>query len=154
MARYLSVASNLVAGLVAGSVLALTAYARAAEPTEIKIGYLRGPEKKATISLLDAPSDNDGVAGARLAVEDNNTTGRFLNQRFVLEDFRIKTADEVPGAIAALAERAVSIAIADLPPDDLLKAADAGRVQGLLIFNASAIDDRLREEDCRANVVH
>ena len=42
--------------------------------------------------------------------------------------------------------------IADLPPDALLKAADAGR--DLVFFNAGATDDRLREEDCRANVIH
>ena len=135
-------------------VLALSWEARAAEPAEIKIGYLRLPETKATISLLDMPPDNDGIAGAQLAIEDNNTTGRFLNQRFLLEDIRLKAADDLAGAVAALAERGISIVIADLPADALLKAADAGREQGLLIFNAGAIDDRLREEDCRANVIH
>jgi ABC transporter substrate binding protein (PQQ-dependent alcohol dehydrogenase system) len=44
--------------------------------------------------------------------------------------------------------------IADLPADALLKAADAGAARKLLFFNVGAIDDRLREEDCRANVVH
>ena len=100
------------------------------------------------------PSDNDGVAGAQLAIVDNNTTGRFLDQRFLLEDIRLKAADDIASAVAALAERGISIVIADLPADALLKAADAGREQGLLLFNAGAIDDRLREEDCRANVIH
>jgi ABC transporter substrate binding protein (PQQ-dependent alcohol dehydrogenase system) len=36
----------------------------------------------------------------------------------------------------------------------LLKAADAGRPRGLLFFNVAATDDRLREEDCRGNVIH
>ena len=44
--------------------------------------------------------------------------------------------------------------IADLPADALLKVADALRDRGTLLFNAGAIDDRLREEDCRANVIH
>ena len=140
--------------LAAGIVLALTSGVGAAEPAEIKIGYLRLPEIKATISLLDVRPDNDGIAGARLAIEDNNTTGRFLNQRFLLEDIRLKATDNIADVVAALAERGISIAIADLPADALLKAADAGREQGLLILNAGAIDDRLREEDCRANVIH
>jgi ABC transporter substrate binding protein (PQQ-dependent alcohol dehydrogenase system) len=140
--------------LAAGVVLVLTSGVCAAGPAEIKIGYLRLPQSKGTISLLDAPSDNDGIAGAKLAIEDNNTTGRFLNQRFLLEDFRLGAAEDLAGAIAALAERGISIAIVDLQADALLKAADVGREQGLLIFNAGAIDDRLREEDCRANVVH
>ena len=40
------------------------------------------------------------------------------------------------------------------PPDALLKAADALRDRGTVLFNAGAIDDRLREQDCRANVIH
>ena len=38
--------------------------------------------------------------------------------------------------------------------DALLKAADALRDRGTVVFNAGAIDDRLREQDCRANVIH
>src|SRR6187431_2680851 len=37
-------------------------------------------EAPAPVSLLDAPPTDDGVAGARLAINDNNTTGRFLRQ--------------------------------------------------------------------------
>ena len=131
---------------------AVTALARAAEPLEIKIGYLRVPESKAAISLLDVPPEDDGIAGARLAIADNNTTGKFLNQRFVIEDVRLKDGNDPAAAVAALAARGVSIVIADLPADALLKAADAGH--DLLFFNAGATDDRLREEDCRANVIH
>jgi ABC transporter substrate binding protein (PQQ-dependent alcohol dehydrogenase system) len=123
-----------------------------AEAAEIKIGYLRVPAIKAAISLLDVPPENDGVAGAKIAIDDNNTTGKFLNQKFSLEDVRLKPADDPAAAVAALAERGVSAVIADLPADALLKAADAGR--DLVFFNAGATDDRLREDDCRANVIH
>ncbi len=123
-----------------------------AEAAEIKIGYLRVPAIKAAISLLDVPPENDGVAGAKIAIDDNNTTGKFLNQKFSLEEVRLKPADDPAAAVAALAERGVSAVIADLPADALLKAADAGR--DLVFFNAGATDDRLREEDCRANVIH
>lgn len=132
----------------------MTSIALAAEPIEIRIGYLRLPESKVAISLLDVPPDNDGIAGARLALEDNNTTGRFLNQRFLLEEVRLKQADDAVAAVTALVEHGASIVIADLPADALLKAADAGRERGLIFFNAGALDDRLREQDCRANVVH
>ena len=37
------------------------------------------------LSLLDLPPQDDGIAGARLAINDNNTTGRFLKQEFTLE---------------------------------------------------------------------
>ncbi len=125
-----------------------------AEPLTIKIGYVGRAEKKATISLLDYPPDNDGVAGARLALEDNNTTGKFLNQRFSLEEARVKAGTDPTDVILRLADHGISFFIVDLPADMLLKAADAGRARGLVFFNAGAIDDRLREEDCRADVIH
>ena len=36
----------------------------------------------------------------------------------------------------------------------MLAAADALRDHGAVLVNAGAIDDRLREGDCRANVIH
>src|SRR5205085_3258451 len=98
-----------------------------AEPLEIKIGYLRMPESRAAISLLDVPPDNNGIAGARLAIEDNNTTGKFLEQRFTLEEVKLKDTDDAAAAVSALAGSGVSLVITDLPPDALLKAADASR---------------------------
>ena len=44
--------------------------------------------------------------------------------------------------------------MADLPAAALLKAADAAGPRGVLVFNAGATDDSLREEECRANVFH
>jgi ABC transporter substrate binding protein (PQQ-dependent alcohol dehydrogenase system) len=143
--KLLCTAALTVAGL---------ACACAAEPGEIRIGYLRQPQPRITLSLLQTPADNDGVAGAQMAIDDNNTTGRFLNQRFALEEVRLREKDDPAAAVLALAERGVSLVIADLSPEALLKAADAGRPRGLVLFNAGAIDDRLREEDCRSNVMH
>ncbi len=125
-----------------------------ADPVETKIGYLRRTEPKSSLSLIQIRPENNGIAGAQLAINDNNTTGEFLNQRFSLEDVRLNENDDAAAATIALAERGVSLVIADLPADSLLKAADSGRSRDLLFFNAGAIDDRLREEDCRANVIH
>ena len=132
---------------------ALVTSALAADPVEIGIGYLRRADVRQTLSLVDQPAENDGVAGARLAIEDNNTTGRFLNQHFTLEEVRLKQGEDASKAAVALADR-VAFIIADLPADALLKAADAIRDRGTGLFNAAATDDRLREEDCRANVIH
>jgi ABC transporter substrate binding protein (PQQ-dependent alcohol dehydrogenase system) len=120
----------------------------------IKIGYLRTAEQRTTISLIEAPAPNAGLAGAELAIDDDNTTGRFLNQSFSLEDVKIKPDENPAAAVNALAEQAISLVIADLPAKQLLEAADSGRSRGMIFFNAGATDDRLREEDCRANVIH
>ena len=140
-------------GLVIG-LSALGTSALAADPVEIGIGYLRRAGAKPTLSLVEEPAANDGVAGARLAIEDNNTTGKFLNQHFTLEELRLKEGDDAAAAAVTLADRNIDFIIADLPADALLKAADAIRGRGMVLFNAGAIDDRLREQDCRANVIH
>jgi ABC transporter substrate binding protein (PQQ-dependent alcohol dehydrogenase system) len=144
MIRWLVGAIGL--GLLATSALA-------AEPIEIRIGYLHHAVIQSTLSLVKQPAKNDGIAGARLAIEDNNTTGKFLNQNFSLDAMRLRDGDDVTKAAAALANNNGFI-IADLPADELLKAADALRDHGTVLLNAGAIDDRLREEDCRANVIH
>jgi ABC transporter substrate binding protein (PQQ-dependent alcohol dehydrogenase system) len=127
--------------------------ALAAEPVDVNIGYIHHAGTKETLSLTAQPAANDGIAGAQLAIEDNNTTGKFLNQHFNLDEVRLKAGDDVVKAAQTLAGHDGFI-IADLPADELLKTADALRDNGTLLLNAGAIDDRLREEDCRANVIH
>jgi ABC transporter substrate binding protein (PQQ-dependent alcohol dehydrogenase system) len=143
----------LIRLLLAGTIL-FAWISASADAAEIKIGYLRRTEPKANLSLIQIPADNNGLAGAQLATNDNNTTGKFLNQQFSLEDVRLTEGDDAAAATMAIAERGTSLVIADLPADTLLKAADTGAPRGLLFFNVGAIDDRLREEDCRANVIH
>src|SRR6202453_4382816 len=96
---------------------------------------------------MDIPAANDGVAGAQLAVDDDNTTGRFTKQHYTLVDKSLHAGDDLADAGAAMI-------ISDIDADGVLKVADAAKARGLAIINAGATDDRLREEDCRANVVH
>jgi ABC transporter substrate binding protein (PQQ-dependent alcohol dehydrogenase system) len=131
----------------------VTTSALAADPVEIGIGYLRYAGVKSTLSLVAQPAENDGVAGALLAIEDNNTTGRFLNQHFTLTEVKLKAGDDVAAAANSLADRDGFI-IMDLPADELLKVSDTLRDRGTVLLDAGAIDDRLREQDCRANVIH
>lgn len=134
--------------------LAATSAILAADSVIVKIGYLSRVERAETISLLEQPAPNNGVAGAQLAIEDNNTTGKFLNQSFSLEATRLKDSEDPVAAAMQLADRGVSLTILDLPAGVLLKIADAGRARGLLLFNVGAADDRLRQEDCRPDVIH
>ncbi|WP_290986620.1 ABC transporter substrate-binding protein [Hyphomicrobium sp.] len=105
------------------------------------------------LSLLDQPSPDDGIAGAKLGIADNNTTGRFLNQSFKLDVLNGNVDDLIKGAQEKLAAGDAFI-IADMAPDSLLKFSDAMAGKPVQIFNVGNPDDRLREEDCRANVMH
>jgi substrate-binding family protein len=145
--------ASLIRLLLAGGFLFawMSACAGAAE---ISIGYLRRTDPKPTLSLVQTPAKDDGIAGARLAIGDNNTTGRFLGQQFSLEDLSLAGGADAAAATIALAERGVSLVLADVAAGEPLNAADAGAPRKVLFFNIGATDDRLREEDCRANVIH
>jgi ABC transporter substrate binding protein (PQQ-dependent alcohol dehydrogenase system) len=124
------------------------------QPLEIKIGYLHQPPSRIRISLIDVPAANDGLAGAQLGAEDDNATGRFLNQRYTLLDKTVGENDDPVAAMNALADQGASFIVTSLDADTLLKTADAAKARGVTLINAFAIDERLREQDCRANVIH
>ena len=106
------------------------------------------------LSLLDMPPPDDGVAGARLAINDNNTTGRFLKQEFTLEVVESGESRELVAEVKKQVEGGVSFIVADASPQAMVALADALKGQRALILNAGSSDDRLREQDCRPNVVH
>jgi len=140
--------------LIGATLLSVIAtQALAADPLEVGIGYLRHAGVKETLSLVQQPAENNGVAGVKLAIEDNNTTGKFLDQHFTLDEADLKNGEDVVKAATTLAEHDGFI-ILDLPADEVLKVADALRDRGTVLLDAGSIDDRLREQDCRANVVH
>jgi ABC transporter substrate binding protein (PQQ-dependent alcohol dehydrogenase system) len=143
---------RLLAGVCA--LVALSGPGLSDQPLEIKIGYLYQAPSRIRISLMDVPSGNDGLAGAQLATEDDNATGRFLNQRYTLIDTLLGEGDDPVAAMNALADQGASFIVTSLDADRLLKVADAGKARGETLINASALDERLREQDCRANVIH
>jgi len=124
-----------------------------AETLDVKIGYLGTTEKMSTISLLEMPASNAGLAGAQLAIDDNNTTGKFLSQSFALEEIMLNGKDDPAAAVQKFSNRGISLIVIDVSADSLLKAANAGQ-QGAVFFNSGATDDRLRQADCKANIIH
>src|SRR6202034_3923550 len=69
-------------------------------------------------------------------------------------DAKLTPGEDALAALKGMLEDGVRFFIVDLPPAEVLAVADAARASGALVFNAGATDDRLREEDCRANVIH
>jgi ABC transporter substrate binding protein (PQQ-dependent alcohol dehydrogenase system) len=124
-------------------------------PQDIRIAYLYGIQKgRLTISLLDRPPVDRGLDGAKVAINDNNTTGRFMGQNFILTDIGLaEGADPVP-EVQKLLAGGVQFIVADVSAPDLLKIADAVKEKDVLVFNAGSPEDSLREQDCRDNVIH
>ena len=128
----------------------ITATAGAALATDSRVphGRTRRPSASATcagrsrgqtISLLDKPPPDDGLAGAKLAINDNNTTGRFIGQQFELDRSRRCAPDDDPAAaLTALVERGITLVLTDVPADRLLRLAAAGRDKQVTLFNIGA----------------
>lgn len=135
-------------------IAALAVLPATAEPLLVKVGVLRQTHSTETLSILDLPAADDTLAGALLGAADNNTTGKFTGQSFETIDAKLAPGEDAAAAVAKLVDEGAGVVIADLAADDLLRAADALKARDALIINASAPDDQLREENCRANVVH
>ncbi|MEQ1951120.1 ABC transporter substrate-binding protein [Mesorhizobium sp. CN2-181] len=121
---------------------------------DIKLGYLRAYEPQLALSVLDVPPRDQGVAGANVAINDNNTTGKFLNQKFTLDVTEVKPDADVVPVFSEMVAKGDRYVLTDLSAKQLLSIADIARDNGVLLFNVGATDDSLREEDCRVNVFH
>lgn len=149
-----------LASVNVGAVMAQTAsqQAQTAKPAkqvvEIRLGYLRAYAPRLALSVLDVPPRDEGVAGAKVAIADNNTTGNFLGQKFSLDVTEVKPDADVLPAFKEMVAKGDHYVLADLSAQQLLSIADIARDNGVLIFNVGATDDILREEECRVNVFH
>lgn len=130
-----------------------------AKPDDKKLSYsillareLR--ERPLPLSLLDQPPADDGVQGGKLGISDNNTTGRFLNQEYALDVVENANADELIKAVSAKVDAGAKFVVVDAAAATLLALSDALKGRDALVFNAGAADDFLREDQCRANVMH
>ena len=111
------------------------------------------PEAEPLSLMQTIPTDN-GVAGARLAAQEINVTGKFLGLNYAL-DVKIVQPD---GDIVAEAKKALAakpaMIVTDLDPADLLAIADLPEAAGAVLLDARTIDDSTRAENCRQNVFH
>ena len=126
-----------------------------ADVVDIRIAYLSQRVKELPpLSLVDQPATDNGLMGARLGIDDNNTTGRFTKQNFVLDETTVAEDGDMAAAFRELYGKGDRFFILDLPAAQLLAVADLPEARDTLLFNVRAKDDTLRNEQCRANMLH
>jgi ABC transporter substrate binding protein (PQQ-dependent alcohol dehydrogenase system) len=146
--------SWLVMMLVGAGAL-LPAAGFCSEPQAARIGWLSQKAKRALpLSYLDQPPEDEGVQGARLGIADDDTTGHFTGQSFELAERVVAEDGDIAAAFRDLAASNVRLVVTDLPAAELLLVASLPEAATATIFDAAAPDDRLRGEDCRANILH
>ncbi len=127
----------------------------AAALTTVPIGYLKQEVKKVIpLSRLKVEPEDIGIAGAEIALKDNNTTGRFTKQQFTLEVEQVPVGGDAVQALEKLVQSGHRYVVVDAPAETLLRLSDAVKGKDVLLFNVRAPDENLREKDCRANVLH
>ena len=130
------------------------AVAQNSDPLNIKTAVLTiKHDREKPISRLDLPPRDLGLAGARQGNLDNNSTGRFLNQTYELLEASTR-ADEATAQLDEWIADGVQYIVVLGTADDLLALSDHVAGKNVLLLNAQAQDNRLRNDACRANVVH
>ncbi|HEV7435845.1 MAG TPA: ABC transporter substrate-binding protein [Pseudorhizobium sp.] len=124
------------------------------EPLQVRLGYLRAYEPQLTLSVLDLAPRDEGVAGANVAIADNNTTGSFLGQAYALDVVEVKLDDDITAATEELLAKGVNYILTDVSAEQLLSITDLITNRDVLVFNVGATDDRLREEACHRRIFH
>jgi ABC transporter substrate binding protein (PQQ-dependent alcohol dehydrogenase system) len=105
------------------------------------------------LSNLDPIPADRGIAGAKVALSDTRTTGRFMGHDYQLAIVSVEPGGDLAGA--AQAALAVSpILFLDAPAADLLTVADLPEASDALLFNVASGERRLRDADCRSNLLH
>jgi ABC transporter substrate binding protein (PQQ-dependent alcohol dehydrogenase system) len=140
-------------GALAGVLVA--GLGRAADQLDVTVTYLSRDEPPIEpLSLAEPVLTDEGLMGARQALDDNQTTGRFLGHNYQLVE-RIVPQDGDLGAVfdeaLAAGER---LFVADLKKDDLLALAQKADAAGAYLFNGRAEDDELRTSACFASILH
>jgi ABC transporter substrate binding protein (PQQ-dependent alcohol dehydrogenase system) len=121
----------------------------------ITIHYLgKKYDEPVPLSLVDPVLTDNGIQGARLAIQDNNKSGQFLGQHYELIEDIVPADGDVAAKAKEILKNGPAVIIADLEPNDLLAVADLPEAKESIVFNIRSSDDKLRGENCRFNVFH
>ena len=121
----------------------------------INIAYLSQEQPvPPSLSNLDPFIADKGLLGSVLAINDNNTTGQFTGQSFVLNKFIVPIDGNVVEVFNKEIVDKYQLVVSLLPAESLTKLADSAVGKSILLFDAATSDDSLRAEQCRPEVLH
>ena len=127
----------------------------AADELAIDVLYVEQKiERPPVLSNLVVWPEDDGERGATLGTLDNNTTGRFLGQKHNLETLIVDIGDDVLAPVRNALDKQARLVVLNVEPDVLLAIADMPEAADDLLFNARSRAINLRDDGCRANVLH
>jgi len=121
---------------------------------DVSIGFLEilQPQPPVLSNLEETPED-EGMAGAKLGLKDNNTTGKFLGQTYTLETRIVEEGRDGLSQVRELLAKSPYLLV-KANRDELSTIADLPEAKNALLFNVYARDVSLRDQACQANILH
>ena len=121
----------------------------------IPIGYIRQMgDHPRPASRVDVEPPDAGIAGAKLANDENNAGGQFTGEFYSLDVASVASADQAVAEAKKLLDSGHHFMLVDAPVATVIALSDWGKDKDVLFFNIRATDVSLRQENCRANVMH
>lgn len=142
-----------LATLIACTAFLTTALQAAASDLDVRIGYLAWqPERGPLLSNVIPEPEDAGRRGAELAIQDSNSTGRFLKQHYTLESSTAANPEALLEAARAQHAAGIRLFVVNAPAATLRQLSQA--LPDSLLVNAGSADDGLRTDNCPVNVLH
>ncbi len=122
----------------------------------IDIAYLSQDKVPPTemLSNLDPFIANKGSEGAELAISDNNTTGQFTHQNFILHTFIVPSDGNASDVFKQNIASKFHYVITNLNATNTLAISDLAANLDTILLDAGTTDDALRNAQCRKNTLH
>ncbi|GFO72105.1 hypothetical protein BJAS_P2079 [Bathymodiolus japonicus methanotrophic gill symbiont] len=126
----------------------------ASDHQDIKIAYITQEQQvPAALSNLEPFVADKGLQGALLGLKDNNTTGQFADQSYLLEQVIVPIGGDVKQAFAEKIKQGIQLIIVNLPASQLVELQQLNNNRALL-FDIATRTDTFRYKQCLSNVLH
>jgi ABC transporter substrate binding protein (PQQ-dependent alcohol dehydrogenase system) len=137
-------------------VLWITLQCTQAVALDIPVLYLKQIiHKPPVLSNILPEAENSGIKGAELAIADNNSAGRFINQHYQLTLFESDNPEQLIKRAQQWIQSGNHLLIADMSAATLITLSGNKMIDGkALIINTSASDNSLRNKYCRSGLLH
>lgn len=101
-----------------------------------------------------AQARGPALAGAEVAIRESRVIARRLGLSFELEAVSARDADQLLAQALRLHDQGVRFFVVDAPGELVASLAAATRGKAMMLFNVSATDDALRQNQCEAHLLH
>ncbi len=136
------------------AILLWAATSSASANIEVEISYLQQEIDNGPVlsNILPEPKDA-GLKGAELAIQDSNTTGRFLKHNYQLNSFLSGSPEQLLEKAQEQYTQGVRFFVVNTT-EQTLQLLIKSLAKDALFFNAGSSADQLRTKTCLPNLLH